>query len=634
MARVRRIAVVRPLLAVVLLTAVAAAQVPGYSREVRPILAEKCFRCHGPDGDARRAGLRLDLPGAGDLLGRERGDELLRRIAAGDPEVAMPPPESGKTLTTPERDTLERWIAGGGRYERHWAFVPPERPAVPEPPDGAANDHPIDAFVRARLAAVGLEPSPEADRATLVRRVWLDLVGLPPTPAEAAAFVDDPRPDAYERLVDALLASPHYGERQARRWLDLARYADSNGYEKDRERSIWPYRDWVIRALDADMPFDEFAVKQIAGDMLPDPTPDDWIATGFHRNTMLNEEGGIDPLEYRFHALTDRVATTGTAFLGLTLGCAQCHTHKFDPITHREYFGLLAYFDDADEPDYAIPDAAADERERDARRRAEAALEQLWDEWPGGAARRDEAFASWLAAQRKKAVAWTPAHVLRASANVPTLLVDDPGSGEVFATGDTTKHDVYRLELAGGQRPVTAIRLEALPDARLPAGGPGLTYYEGRKGDFFLGEFVVTAGSGDGAAPVAIARASASYWKNQFGNSPVDAGRAIDGDLQTGWSTHGRHGQREVAVFVPAEPIAAALPIAIELHFGRHFASSLGRFRVSFTDAAGGAEALALPFDADGALEASLRTEATATDPTSLRPAFLLSADEVKDRGN
>ena len=229
--------------------------------------------------------------------------------------------------------------------------------------------NPIDNFVLARLEKANLTPAPEADRYTLIRRVSLDLIGIPPTPDEADAFVRDSRPDAYERLIDRLLASPHYGERWARLWLDLARYADTNGYEKDRPRSMWPYRDWVIHALNADMPFDRFTVAQIAGDMLPNATDADRIATGFHRNTMLNEEGGADPLEYRFHAMTDRVATTGGTWLGLTVGCAQCHTHKYNPIPHRDYYRLMAFLDNADEIPLPIknPDIAQKTRHDSAR---------------------------------------------------------------------------------------------------------------------------------------------------------------------------------------------------------------------------------------------------------------------------
>ena len=274
------------------------------------------------------------------MPGKPDESELVRRIFAEDPDERMPPRSANSALSESERQILKQWVVEGATYDVHWAFVKPVRPDTPRVSDSRGLRNPIDAFVLARLDQQGLKPSPEADRATLLRRVSLDLIGLPPTPEEVEAFVSDRSPDAYEKLVDRLLASPHYGERWARRWLDLARYADTNGYEKDRARSIWPYRDWVIRALNADMPFDQFTIEQLAGDMLPDAGVSQKIATGFHRNTMLNEEGGIDPLEFRFYAMTDRVATTGTVWLGLTLGCAQCHTHKFDPIPHREYYQL------------------------------------------------------------------------------------------------------------------------------------------------------------------------------------------------------------------------------------------------------------------------------------------------------
>ncbi|MCK5943055.1 MAG: PSD1 domain-containing protein, partial [Planctomycetes bacterium] len=592
--------------------------------DVRPILAENCFRCHGPDEAAREADLRLDVAGHG----RER--ELLRRVTSQDRAEVMPPPHANKTLTAAEIATLRRWVAAGAAYEPHWSFVPPVRPRLPEPVGGAPAAHPVDRFVRARLVEHGLTPSPPADRATLVRRLYLDLIGLPPTPAQAAAFVDDDAPDAYQRLVDELLASPHYGERQARRWLDLARYADSNGYEKDRPRTIWPYRDWVVRACNDDLPFDRFAIEQLAGDLLPEPTADQLIATGFHRNTMLNEEGGIDPLEFRYHAMTDRVATTGAVFLGLTIGCAQCHTHKFDPITHREYFGLMAFLDNADEPDFVVPDAAADERRRRNLAQADEELARLWREWPADAAPREQRFAEWLAARRARAVAWRTLVPTDLASNLPTLQVE--GDGAVFASGDSTKHDIYRLSFAAAERPVTALRLEALPDPRLPDGGPGMTYYEGRKGDFFLSEFAARVGHGDAARTVAIARASESYASNQYSQMRASAALACDGDLQTGWSTHLRNGERHVAVFVPAAPIAAGQPFSIELQFGRHFASSLGRFRLSATSADGGAEALALPFDHDGALERALRLDPaarTAEQRQALRGAFVLEAEET-----
>ena len=289
---------------------------PSYNSEIRPLLSANCFQCHGPDEAERKAKTRLDVPGGADL------DEVVARITSTDPDEVMPPPESNKTLKPEQVEALKEWIAGGAEYEEHWAFVAPEGSVVP------AGKHPVDHFIDRKLAQSGIEALEKADPYTLIRRVYLDLTGLPPTPDEADAFAASPTPEAYEKIVDELLASSRYGERWARRWLDLARYADTNGYEKDRDRSIWPYRDWVIRAINSDMPFDQFTVEQLAGDMLPNPTTSQLVATGFHRNTMLNEEGGIDPLEFRFHSMTDRVATTGITWLGLTMGCAQCHTHK------------------------------------------------------------------------------------------------------------------------------------------------------------------------------------------------------------------------------------------------------------------------------------------------------------------
>jgi len=586
-------------------------------------LSEKCFACHGPDEAAREADLRLDV------AGHDLGAELTARITAEDPDEVMPPPHFGKTLTAAQIATLRAWVAAGARYERHWAFT---RPSPTTAVDDAPDDvNPIDHIVRARAVQHGLTPQPEADRVTLARRAYLDLTGLPPTIEQTDAFLKDDAPGAYERLVDALLRSPHYAERQARRWLDLARYADSNGYEKDRARSIWPYRDWVIRAFDAHMPYDEFVIKQLAGDMLPDPSADDRIATGFHRNTMLNEEGGIDPLEYRFHALTDRVATTGSVFLGLTIGCAQCHTHKYDPITHREYYGLMAYFDDADEPDFIVPDDDAAKRLKANRERADAQLSELWEQWPAGAAARDASFTEWLGERRRQIDAWSPVTIKQATSNLPTLTLGEQ-RGLVVASGDTTKHDTYRLILEPHKQPITALRLEALPHESLPAGGPGLTYYEGRKGDFFLSE--LQAFIGPDARAARFASASESFAKNQYGNHAANAAAAIDGDLQTGWSTHTRNGERHVAMFVFAEPVVAGAPLTLELHFGRHFASSLGRLRLSASSAASGHDAAALAFDDDGRVEALLqRPAATLTTAARrrLRDAFLFEAEEVAE---
>ncbi|MEZ6068160.1 MAG: DUF1549 domain-containing protein [Planctomycetaceae bacterium] len=346
-----------------------------YGRDIQPILARTCLACHGPDEESRQADLRLDardaaIASAAIVPGDADASELIRRIGSSDPDERMPPPEAKQQLSPAERALLRDWIDAGADYEPHWSFVPPVRTEVPrlqvgEPASDAGwARNPIDVFLLERMHSVGLRPSPEADRHTLIRRVSLDLTGLPPTADEIAGFLRDDAPGAYERLVDRLLASPHYGERWGRAWLDLARYSDTNGYEKDRPRTVWPWRDWVIDALNDDMPFDQFTIEQLAGDMLPAAGESQRIATGFHRNTMLNEEGGIAPLEFRYYAMVDRVATTGTVWLGLTTGCAQCHSHKYDPISHEDYYRLMALLNNADEPDLFVDDAGV-RREQD-----------------------------------------------------------------------------------------------------------------------------------------------------------------------------------------------------------------------------------------------------------------------------
>ena len=337
-----------------------AADAPDYNRDVRPILSNHCFKCHGP-GTAK-AGVRLDsqkLAAKKDAIvpGKPDASTVIERICTDDEDSRMPPADSGNRLTPAQIDTLKRWIAAGAEYAPHWSFIPPKRPTVP------ANTSAIDHFVRERLRTEKLALSPEADKPTLLRRVTLDLTGLLPTPAEVDDFVKDESPTAYEKVVDRLLKSEHYGERQARHWLDLARYADSNGYTIDGARSIWPYRDWVIKAFNDDMPFDRFTAEQLAGDLLPKPTKEQLVATGFHRNTSFNEEGGTDPEQFRVERTVDRANTTGAVWLGLTFGCAQCHDHKYDPVSQKDYFRLYAFFDNCDEPTLTIGgDAALDQK--------------------------------------------------------------------------------------------------------------------------------------------------------------------------------------------------------------------------------------------------------------------------------
>jgi mono/diheme cytochrome c family protein len=327
-----------------------------FSRDVLPILSDHCFACHGPDSKTRKADLRLDqkdgLLRAKDpivVAGKSGESELIARVANTDPDEAMPPPKFGKPLTPAQVATLKRWVDEGAKWGRHWAFEPLRRLEPPASRGDARVRNPIDRFVLARLDAEGLEPSPEADKATLIRRLSLDLTGLPPVPAEVDAFLADPAPDAYTRLVDRLLASPQYGERMAMDWLDQARYADTNGYQNDFSRIMWPWRDWVIDAFNANIPFDRFVTEQIAGDLLPNATLRQKIATGFNRNNRTVTEAGSIDEEWRIENAVDRVETTATVFLGLTMGCARCHDHKYDPVSQADFYRFLGFFNSLDE---------------------------------------------------------------------------------------------------------------------------------------------------------------------------------------------------------------------------------------------------------------------------------------------
>ncbi len=330
-----------------------------FNRDVRPILSNTCFACHGPDEKQRKGGLRLDIrEGAiksAVVPGEPDTSELVKRVGSGDPDEMMPPRKSGKKLTAREIDILKRWVKQGAGYAAHWAYVKPVRPAVPDIKSAQFElRNPIDNFIAARLIQEGLSQSPPADKMTLIRRVSLDLIGLPPTIAEVDVFLNDESPDAYEKLVDRLLAKPAFGEHWARMWLDLARYADSAGYADDPHRTIWKYRDWVIDALNKDMPFDRFTIEQLAGDLLPNPTTDQLVATAFHRNTMTNNEGGTSDEEFRNVAVVDRVNTTLTVWMGTSIACCQCHNHKYDRLTQKEFFQLFAFFNntaDADRSD-------------------------------------------------------------------------------------------------------------------------------------------------------------------------------------------------------------------------------------------------------------------------------------------
>lgn len=453
-----------------------------FNREVRPIISEKCFACHGPDEKSRKAKMRLDVreealkerDGVRAIVpGDLSGSEMILRILSKDPDEVMPPPEEQHALTAPEIATLQAWVKEGAPYAAHWGFVRPVRPALPAIQDGAAP--PIDRLIEEKLRAAALAPAPEADKFTLVRRVSLDLIGLPPTPQETEAFVNDASPAAFERLVDRLLASEHFGERWAKMWLDLARYADSTGYGSDALRlNIWPWRDWLIGAFNRNLPYDQFTIQQLAGDLLPNATPDQIAATAFHRNTMTNTEGGTDDEEFRVAAVKDRVATTMEVWMGLTAQCAQCHSHKFDPLSHREYYQLFAVFnqtEDADRNDDEpkLPMPSAEERARIAA--LQKAISELDSRGKAITPEFETELHAWEA-DATRPVPWQPLPPAAIAAKHGSTLsrLDDHS---IRAGGLSPPSEICTVRVNERLTGVTAFRLEALPDDALPMRGPG-----------------------------------------------------------------------------------------------------------------------------------------------------------------
>ena len=540
------------------------ADAPGWSEEVRPILAEHCFECHGPDPETRAARLRLDTEDG--LIQTARGGpdhELLYRVTSDEDFERMPPPEHSEGLSAAEVDVLTRWIEAGAPWEPHWAYAPLS--AAGPKGDGTKSDGTIDGFIEARLAAEGLEPAPAAAPGDLIRRLHLDLTGLPPTPDARAAFLADPSDAAYATRVDELLGSTAFGEHWARHWLDVARYADSHGFTIDGGRTVWPWRDWVVHAIATDLPFNQFTVDQLAGDLVPSATRAQRIATGFHRNTQVNQEGGAKDEENRVHAVIDRVATTGAAWLGATVGCAQCHTHKFDPITQTEFFGLYALFNNtADSGVSSGPTMLVPRSEQE---------EVAAAEWELERAHLDRAYqAAWDRSGR----GWTVWQPTRATgSNGPELRPETDGSFRVV--GQSPIYSTYVLEGEPGLQGLAGLRLEVLPD-----GGPG------RSGNrnFVLQELRVErlpAGSADWE-PLELAAARADFEQNtagEGGHHYAVAG-ALPGSGLPGWAIKPAFDAPHAAEFILRVPIqlGAGDRLRVELqqeHGARH---TLGRFRV------------------------------------------------------
>lgn len=476
-------------LGLLLLTTAAAAAAPrgplSFARDIRPILSNNCVMCHGPDeaerkgGPSGSGGLRLDTEeGARMLLdggkkavvpGHPEHSDIIARITSTDPDDVMPPPQSAKKITADEIALLSQWITEGAGFSKHWSY---EKPVRVEPPK--AGIHPVDAFVLDRLEREKLTPQAEADRETLARRAALDLTGLPPSPEQVMAFVHDQLPQAYERFVDTLLASPAYGEHWARQWLDLARYADSAGYADDPARTIWAYRDYVIKSFNANKPFDQFTLEQIAGDLLPEPSEEQLTATAFHRNTMTNSEGGTNDEEFRNAAVVDRVNTTLATWMGTSMACAQCHTHKYDPITHAEYFQVFAFFNntaDADQRDEAPLLSLFSDTQKQQREKIEAELAAINTRLHSPTPALQAAATEW-AAGFPITPEWQSLHptALRSKAGL-SMSQEPDGTITVPATAATDTYEIDTIVTAGP--PLTALRLEALPHASLPHQGPG-----------------------------------------------------------------------------------------------------------------------------------------------------------------
>jgi len=564
-----------------------------FVRDVRPILARNCFACHGPDEKHREAELRLDTRD-GALAAHEgrfaivptepAKSELVRRIVATNDEQ-MPPRDSGKTLTVDQIDILKRWVAEGASWGSHWSF---EKPSLPKQPDVKNVDWPagdLDRFVLARLEQVGLNPSPEADKHTLARRVALDLTGLPPDSTIVKSFVIDPSPQAYERLVDELLKSPAFGERWARMWLDLARYADTKGYEKDLARTMWRYRDWVIGAFNNDLPYDQFTRDQLAGDLLNNATLEQQLATAFHRNTMINDEGGTDNEEFRVAAVKDRIDTTMQVWMGLTFGCAKCHSHKYDPVSNREYYQFYAYFnqtEDADDYDER-PKLATPTREQAdtlAQLKVEIArLEQLRDM----ATPELKSFANdWAAtiATRRGWVILTPKEMSAASGSTLTRLDD----GSILAEAKSPAKESYRLTFPVNIDRFTGLKLEALPDKQHPKGGVGRSSNDG---NFVLSGITVAskvAGS-DTLNAIPLVAAKTDFAQNDY---PVEHAIKNPDLPRRGWAVSPKQLEAHSAVFTPAQPITmekgTELIVTLDHQFEFSYPGfSIGRLRISIT---------------------------------------------------
>lgn len=585
-----------------------------FNRDVRPILSDNCFACHGPDKGKIKGELRLDdrnlalkggeSDGPAIVPGKPDESSILKRIVTKDEDDHMPPKASAKPpLTSKQVATLRQWIAEGAEYKGHWAFIPPVRPPVPDVKKFAAQvpqPTPIDSFILSRLAEEGLSPSTEADRRTLIRRVTLDLTGLPPSIEEVEAFVNDKAPNAYEKVVDRVLASPRYGERMAMPWLDNARFADSHGFQTDASRTMWPWRDWVIKAFNDNKPFDQFTIEQLAGDMLPGATTDQIIATGFNRNHRLNGEGGIIDEEWFIENVIDRVESTGLTWMALTFNCCRCHDHKYDPITQKEFYQLFAYFNSVDESGTirggtnrsggnASPTVSVATPEQNA---TLAKAEELIKE-------REAKVAAMKSTSSQRMVAWEAQMQKDAAVNVPAWkpLQNDAAKSEGGATltrqsdgswlasGKNPDNDVYVITAPIPADQLTGVLLETLPDPSLPA--QSLGRYP--NGNFVLTDVDVEISAPGMAKPMeaAFSKAQALYEQKGYAVSGIiddKPKRKKGAKNKVGWAVDGpTRKEPNKALFVITAPlkVPANATLKITLRHDAIGGHNIGRFRIS-----------------------------------------------------
>lgn len=587
-----------------------------FNRDIRPIFSDTCFKCHGPDERQRKAKLRLDLrenalmehDGKLPIVpGHSERSEAYRRMTTSDEEDRMPPVKSNKVLTKRQIELVRRWIDQGAQYQLHWAFIAPRRPALPSIHHRTWPRNEIDYFVLNRLEKEGLKPSPEADPATLLRRVSFDLTGLPPSLKELDAFLADRSPNAYEHAVDRLLASPRYGEKMAASWLDGARYADSNGYQADFERSMWRWRDWVINRFNDNMPFNEFTIEQLAGDLLPNPTRDQRIATGFNRNHRINAEGGIIPEEWRVEANVDRVETTSGVWLGLTMGCCRCHDHKFDPISQKEFYRFYAFFNSVNETGVgndsspnAPPILKLTTPEQDQKL---AELPVAIKDLEGQLENSDEGMDTEQTAWERTALTAPPfdwsilAFDLLKTTNGSTLTAQSDGS--VLVTGPFPDKEQYVVSTVTNLSAITAFRLEALTDSPEGTNGPGAS----ANSNFLLTGFKILTVKPDqtNETAVELKSAVADFVQKDYDISKVISGKDADG----GWAIFPEVGKPHFAIFETKAPFQVEAPnrIRFTMDFRSRFPQhQFLRFRLSATTAPHASGSLSFPAEVRNSL--------------------------------